>query len=236
MAGDLRSLDTREGRRRNRSRRSLAVFAYGLIRLKRVIRVMRKGNPMETGSNSRAMTPAEAAALGTALALLAACVHPIYSDAQARARQAEARTNLVGAWVAEIALYGETARFGNFKEAGFLIVGGNRYTYRSPAAGGVGPSTGTEGVDLYQSRVPSAILHPENSVIASGGHAGTPANLAEFAVTAVGNIDDDPVLDQWHVNDKKEGLTRADVDDALAGDERAQAIPNDAGSFSLALR
>lgn len=191
---------------------------------------------METGPNRGTMTPAEAAVLGTALALLAACVHPIYSDAQARAWQAEARMNLGGAWVSEIALYGETARFGNFKEAGFFMGSGNRYTYRSPATGGAGPSTGTEGVDLYRSHVPSPIVHPENSVVSSGGHAGTPANLAEFTVTAVGNIDDDPLLDQWHVNDKKEGLTKADVDDALAGDERAQAIPNGAGSSSLVSR
>jgi hypothetical protein len=35
-----------------------------------------------------------------------------------------------------------------------------------------------------------------------------------FTATATGNLDDDPTIDQWHVNDQKEGLKRPDVEDA----------------------
>jgi type II secretory pathway pseudopilin PulG len=147
--------------------------------------------------------------------VLAAIAIPNFLNYGARARNAEARTNLGGVFVSETAFQSEKGRYGSFHEIGFIIPPGypNRYTYRSPAPGGAGPSSGTVGVDLYPSHAPSFITQPENAKVPSSSRLAKGNAPAQFTATAVGDIDSDPVLDQWHVNDQKQGLQWADVDD-----------------------
>ncbi len=140
--------------------------------------------------------------------VLAAIAVPNFLRYQGQARQAEATYNLATIFGAEIAYYGEEARYGSFSEIGFLLhVNTNRYTYRSPATGGAAGSTGTVGVDLINAGV--GLAQPENTVIASNAVVTPPS----FTATATANIDNDGTIDQWHVNDVKLDLDLSDVSD-----------------------
>ena len=124
---------------------------------------------------------------------------------QAQSRQAEAKTNLGGVFVAETSYFGEQSRYGCFNEVGFALAGAsNRYTYRTGACGVAGgASSGSAGMDLI---------------------VGTPGNVAEiaptamssqagFTATAAANLDNDVTTDNWHVNDIKQNLQVADSND-----------------------
>lgn len=147
------------------------------------------------------------------LGILTAVAIPVFRSLQARAHQAETAGNLSRIFASEVAFYAEEYRYGSFDEIGFSLTGvSNRYTYRSPAAGGAGGSTGTAGFDLINSQ--GGVTRPENTVVASGGTLYSPGVPAAFTATASGNIDNDPALDQWHVNDTRGGLVDPDLDDS----------------------
>ncbi len=74
----------------------------------------------------------------------------------------------------------------------------NRYTYRIDNSGA--PNT------VIASRIGST---PDNTVI----HAGISPDGQSFTATATANLDHDRTIDQWHVNDAKQNLSKADVDD-----------------------
>jgi type IV pilus assembly protein PilA len=139
--------------------------------------------------------------------ILAAIAIPQFLRYQVQARQAEAKTNLAGIFVAELAYYGENSRFGSFSEIIYSLIGpSNRYTYRSgaPGAGG-GPSSGTENIDLHSAAI--GAVAPENTVVPAMN------GLFGFTATATANLDSDATVDQWHVNDLKSNLTVADSND-----------------------
>lgn len=139
---------------------------------------------------------------------------PLYQRYQVKARHTEAKSNLSRIHVAETAFYGEHLRFGSFREIGFALQGvNNRYAYRSPASGGGGPSTGTPNLDLL--RPGTGETWPDNGLIPSGGTLPGSAAVAGFTATAVSNIDDDPALDQWHINDVGQNLDFPDYNDAV---------------------
>ncbi len=146
--------------------------------------------------------------------LLLTMALPLYQRYQAKARHTEAKTNLGGIHVSELAFYGEHLRYGSFREIGFALRGdSNRYCYRSPANGGGGPSTGTPNVDLLTAR--TGEVWSDNVLVPSGGAVPGAAMAAGFTATAVSNIDGDPTLDQWHINDLHQGLDLPDVNDAV---------------------
>lgn len=138
------------------------------------------------------------------IGILAAIAIPNFLAYQARARQAEARTNLGGAYVAESAFFANSGRFDNFSNIGFAL--GNT-------------STGTCGPCRYTYRVASAAAYsggPAQSISAGQGAIvtdgnGTPAVAAgltdtSFTITAAANLDADTFPDQWNVSDSKTGL------------------------------
>lgn len=146
--------------------------------------------------------------------LLLAMALPLYQRYQAKALHTEAKSNLGGVHVSETAFYGEHLRYGSFREIGFALRGdSNRYSYRSPANGGVGPSTGTPNVDLLSPA--TGEVWSDNTLVPSGGALPGAVVLAGFTATAVSNIDGDPTLDQWHINDQHQGLQYPDVNDAV---------------------
>src|SRR5919108_3837109 len=102
------------------------------------------------------------------IGILAAIAIPNFLRYQAKSRQAEARTNLGGIFVAETSYFGEQSRYGNFTEIGFTLAGAqaNRYTYRSGAgttAGGA--TTNTANVDMISAGDRPA----QNQTVAVGG-------------------------------------------------------------------
>lgn len=141
------------------------------------------------------------------IGILTVIAIPNFLRYQAQTRQAEAKTNLGGIFVAELAYYGENSRFGSFSEIIYSLTGlSNRYTYRSGAPGAAGgPSTGTENIDLHSASV--GVPTAENSVVPAMN------SLFGFTATATGNLDSDGTIDQWHVNDVKMNLKVPDVND-----------------------
>jgi type IV pilus assembly protein PilA len=169
---------------------------------------------MTTVRDQRGFTLIELMIVVAIIGILAAIAIPNFLQYQARARQSEARTNLGGVFVSETAFLGENGRYGSFQEVGFTLASStNRFTYRSPAALGTAGSTSAQGVDMFQTQLPTVVAQAENTVVASNAAIAAGGNAASFTATATGNIDADAILDQWHVNDIKQNLTTADVND-----------------------
>ena len=150
------------------------------------------------------------------IGILAAIAIPNFLQYQARARQSEARTNLGGVFVSETAYLGEQGRYGSFGEIGFVLASNtNRYTYRSPAAGGAAGSASQQGTDLFNTNAGSATVGgtttvPTGTIVASAAATGA---ASQFTATAFGNIDADASTDNWHVNDVKQNLQIPDNND-----------------------
>ncbi|CAI4033188.1 hypothetical protein DNFV4_03621 [Nitrospira tepida] len=139
------------------------------------------------------------------IGILAAIAAPAYMAWRAKSIQSEAKSNLAGVYVTEVAFYGEHSRYSGFTETGYQVAGATqRYTYRAQ----VTDSAATPGV--IEVLAPMSGPSAENTVVAA---ASMTATTPGFTATATGNIDNDPTIDQWHVNDLKNGLTVADVND-----------------------
>jgi prepilin-type N-terminal cleavage/methylation domain-containing protein len=147
------------------------------------------------------------------LSILAAIAMTTFQRLQSRAHQAETIGNLSRVFTGEVTLFAEYGRYGSFTEIGFNTHGiSKRYTYRSPAVGGAAGSSGTADIDLLVAQ--GGVLSPDNTVAPSD--AALPAGPAppRFTATATGNLDTDATIDQWHVNDIKDGLANPDIDDS----------------------
>src|ERR671925_986620 len=149
------------------------------------------------------------------IGILAAIAIPNFLRYQAKSRQAEARTNLGGIFVAETSYFGEQSRYGNFTEIGFTLAGAqaNRYTYRSGAgttAGGA--TTNTANVDMISAGV-GTVTNYTGPVGAARNFSVTGGENAGFTATASANLDGDAIIDGWRVNDVKAGLATASPDD-----------------------
>lgn len=172
---------------------------------------------MKSARTQRGFTLIELMIVVAVLGIVSAIAIPNFMRYQAKSRQTEAKTNLGGLFVAETTYYGENSYFGNFGQIGFAIAAAtNRYTYRTGAAGPAGgASTGTAGSDLINPGVGN--LAPENTVVAARNFDATAVGAVPgFTATATANLDNDPQIDQWHVNDIKQNLQNPDTDD-LAG-------------------
>jgi type IV pilus assembly protein PilA len=147
------------------------------------------------------------------IGILAAIAIPNYLSYQARARQAEAKTNLGGIYAAETAFFANTGRYDVFSKIGFSLGGTSngtcascRYTYETgDAAGEFGPEAGpAETIQAGQGAVVRA------SAVAGGMTPRftkeNPPTPAGFIITATANLDSDTTYDHWYVNEKKQGL------------------------------
>ncbi|MGH7255699.1 MAG: type IV pilin protein [Nitrospirales bacterium] len=151
------------------------------------------------------------------IGILAAIAIPNFLRYQAKARQSEARLNLGGIFVVEVSYFGEQSRFGSFDEIGFSLAGSsNRYSYRGPNDGGTAgcAATGAAATACY---IPTGLgtggQSADNSVVPSA--ASALSGSVGFTATAVTDLDNDPTLDEWHVNDVKQNLQAADTNDVI---------------------
>ncbi len=161
------------------------------------------------------------------LSIVAALAIPNFLRYQAKSRQAEARTNLGGIFIAETSFYGEQTRYGSFREVGFNIAGvSNRYNYGGPLTGG----NGGNNAACTPSDPNSNMMNEAGDCIAAGvgireedpgpGSSGAVVNSRDasagepsFTAAAWANLDSDSGRDRWYVNDIKQNLSVADRDD-----------------------
>jgi type IV pilus assembly protein PilA len=152
------------------------------------------------------------------IGILAAIAIPNFLRYQAKSRQAEARTNLGGIFVAETSFFGEQSRFGGLSEIGFALAGAasNRYTYRSGAHGGAGANAANASPAANYDTINSFVGAPVAYTV-TGTNCGNAMNAMGaapgFTATAATNLDNDGTFDGWCVNDVKRGLNNADPDD-----------------------
>ncbi|MEE8494617.1 MAG: prepilin-type N-terminal cleavage/methylation domain-containing protein, partial [Nitrospirales bacterium] len=76
-----------------------------------------------TPGNEKGFTLIELMIVVAIIGILAAIAIPNFLKYQAKSRQAEAKTNLGGVFVAETSYFGEQARYGSFAEVGFALAG-----------------------------------------------------------------------------------------------------------------
>ncbi len=141
------------------------------------------------------------------LGILAAIAYPNFVRYVAKSKQAEAKINLAGIYVAQRVYYTEYLRFGGFAQIGFAQSGTtNQYTYRSVSTDNTG-NPSPQPSDVINSGVAPATAENITYAAASGTDG--------FTATATANIDQDGTLDQWYVNDRKTGLEFATTDDVV---------------------
>lgn len=162
---------------------------------------------LSTMRNQRGFTLIELMIVVAIIGILAAIAIPNFLRYQAQARQSEARSNLGGVFVAETSFFGENSRYSSFNEIGFALAGSsNRYNYYS-----YGTTQGSGGVISVGSQ--QVIIAGIGSQTADDTIVPSQVSQYGFTATATGNLDNDPTVDQWHVNDIKQNLQSPDVND-----------------------
>jgi type IV pilus assembly protein PilA len=156
-------------------------------------------------SGPRGFTLIELMIVVAVVGILTAVAIPTFLRYQSKARQTEVKSNLGGIFVIEASYFGENGRYGSFSEIGFALAGmENRYTYRSGAAGSAGGTSTNTAVIDYLPATAGPIVG-EGSPVATTSATG-------FTATAAANLDSDPVLDQWSLNDIKKEPTSSSND------------------------
>jgi type IV pilus assembly protein PilA len=149
------------------------------------------------------------------IGILAAIAIPNFIKFQARSKQSEAKTNLKSLFTAQKAFFGERDLFLTRGDIiGWSPEQSNRYYYRLLVTGssiwtrpGSAPSTGYDAITNDIARFGTL------SASTAGDLAQTPSMLAPtnagvggtcpscgFTGTAIGNVDNDPFLDAWHMS------------------------------------
>ena len=134
--------------------------------------------------HSRGFTLIELMIVVAIIGILAAIAIPNFLRFQARSRQAEARVNLGGVYVAQMAYFSAKGRFGTFNQIGFYSSewAARNYTYE-------------DGVEVQPSRLGP---QPYPGVVTAGFD-----NIG-FTATAAGIISNNTLVDGWYINDARE--------------------------------
>jgi len=143
------------------------------------------------------------------IGILASIAIPTFMQYQARARQSEAKTTLGAIYRVERVYWMEAGRYGSMGEIRYVLVGPNRYTYRTGAAGVAGGGNGsvtTPGDTRDTINASVGTLEVEGAIVAMNSGDS-------FTATAAANLDADPTIDRWSVNELRQGLQIAESND-----------------------
>jgi type IV pilus assembly protein PilA len=136
------------------------------------------------------------------IGILAAIAIPNFLRFQAKSKQSEAKTNLGGIFTAEISYFGEHSFFGNFAEIAWSPTGTARYTYVS----GPFTNTGTGTFDV----TPGGTDNAGNTTPYALTVVQSARTDNSFIIGAAGNIDNDPEVDEWTINDQRSLVNQYD--------------------------
>ena len=143
------------------------------------------------------------------IGVLASIAIPTFMQYQTRARQSEARTSLGAIYMGEHAYWIETGRYGSIGEIRYVIAGRTRYTYRTGAAGaggGANANVTAPGDTQDTINASTGTIEAEGAIVAG-------SSATSFTATAAGNLDADPTVDRWSVNELRQGVTIAESND-----------------------
>lgn len=140
--------------------------------------------------NNHGFTLIELMIVVSIIGILAVIAIPDFLRFTGKARQAEARTNLGGIYVAEMAYYGDTGEF-----AGQTIAGKDAFQQ-------IGWEIKSQAAARYTYILDEAVCRGREAYINLPAAVATDPSVG-FTAIAAGNIDKDAFLDVWAVNNKK---------------------------------
>ena len=143
------------------------------------------------------------------IGILASIAIPTFMQYQTRARQSEARTSLGSIYLGEHVYFIEAGRYGSMGEIRYVVTGTRRYTYRTGAAGAGGGGNAndtTPGPTQDTINATLGTIEAQGAIVAMN-------SATSFTATAVGNLDADPTVDRWSVNELRQGLQIAESND-----------------------
>ncbi len=136
---------------------------------------------MQTIGNRRGFSLTELMIVVAIIGILALIAIPNFLQYQARAKQSEAKNNLVALHASELAYFAEkNAYVDDFNAIGFAVTGSSQLYYYELGKS----SSGTLS--------PGCTASTLDKVSATG-----------FTAVAIGNIDGDPTCDVWTIDEKK---------------------------------
>ncbi len=136
--------------------------------------------------NKKGFTLIELMIVVAIIGILAAIAIPDFLKFQAKAKQSEAKSNLGAIFTTQVAYFGENNTYGG---------GSDCFTYIAWSA---------EGENLYSYFCDSDTIVNKKGPDTSGDMPGNVlTTTTAFTVGAAGNVDNDPVIDGWEMNDAK---------------------------------
>lgn len=143
------------------------------------------------------------------IGILASIAIPTFMQYQARARQSEARTSLGSIYLVQHTYFIEEGRYGSIGEIRYTLTGANRYTYRTGQAGvGGGGNANVTAPGPTQDTINASV-----GTVEAEGATVAMSSATSFTATAAGNVDADPTIDRWTVNELRQGLQIAESND-----------------------
>ena len=135
--------------------------------------------------NVKGFTLVELMIVVAIIGILAAIAIPDFMKYQAKSKQVEAKSNLGAIYVSQISYYGVHATYAGGSTAFELLGWEPMTTY----------------VARYSYIIDQSIIEPASNPVISP--AGIPVSRESFTAIAAGNIDNDPMIDIWGINNSK---------------------------------
>jgi type IV pilus assembly protein PilA len=145
--------------------------------------------------NKKGFTLIELMIVVAIIGILAAIAIPNFLKFQAKSKQSEAKTNLKAIYTAELGYYGEFSTYNTFDRVNWSPVGDARYSYSLGSDGGIRAASGG-----YPGPGSNFLIDGSSGGAWSGSSTLVVADN-NFIAGAFGNVDNDPTLDAWSVND-----------------------------------